>query len=470
MKKLLISLVLISCIVLLASQDVIFSEGFNYSDSAWITSGLIDSTNFTVSRSGSDWGAMIDDQTLALSNSTGASPNTQGWVYVHTHASNYGLPYNSVLSENPGVVTWYLNIWQSASELQGFGTASYDYGIAYILAGQGTTKNDLSGYALLIGQSGNDPMRLAKISPVFTYTNIVTSSGDFSDLNTQYLSVKVTYDPALDEWKLYLRDDGNAFADPRAGDLVLQGVGYNSDYTSVELPYMGAYYQGPEVSSFYYSRFDNIAVTLEGGTVPVELTNFRASQYGNDQININWVSQSETGLIGYRVYRSDQNELHHSQDISGLIQATNTSQTQTYLYPDTGLTQSGEYYYWLESVEIDGSSEFHGPVSCLFNQDGNTGEPQIPVETALKGNFPNPFNHSGIIRYTLAEESTVGIRIYDIRGRLVRSFDSGRKSAGEHNTIWDGKDDRGNILPSGVYLIIMEAEGKGFFEKALLQK
>jgi len=215
---------------------------------------------------------------------------------------------------------------------------------------------------------------------------------------------------------------------------------------------------------------DNINADGDDINTPVELTHFRANQAGLDRIQVKWVSQSETGLIGYYVHRLDHEDLALAQKISDMILATNTAQTQTYVFTDEDLAENGVYYYWLESVEMDGSNEFHGPTTCPFDPLGNSDIPQIPVVTALKGIFPNPFNHSGIIKYTLAEESTVGIRIYDPRGRLVRSFDPGRKSAGEHSTIWDGRDDRGNILPSGRYLIQMKVGSKGYRSKALLLK
>ncbi len=458
---------LVFCAALLEGQDVVFSEDINYPETGWVTSGIIGQTSYTVSRSGSDWGAKVNsDQMLSLTNNATSSSNSQGWVYAYTPTSGFDQPYSSILSENPGLVTWYLNIRQRYTELEGFGTSQY--GIAYFLAGQGTTKSQLTGYALLIGQSGADPMRIASVSPGFVYTNIVTSTGAFSDLNTQYLSIKVTYDPASHEWNLYLRNDGSSFLDPRTGELTLQGSGTNSDHTSVGLPYSGAYYQGSTTNVYAY--YDNYAVTVDGGTVPVQLTHFRASQAGLDRIRVKWVSQSETGLAGYRVYRSDQQNLSLAQNIGSLIPATNTSQTQSYVYLDNQVSQSGEFYYWLESVELDGSNLFHGPAICAFDPGGNAGEPQIPVFTGLDRVFPNPFNPSCSISYQLAEESPVRLDVYNAGGCLVRSFVQGLKFAGEHSVTWDGKDRSGKALPSGVYLILMEAGGTISRSKVLLLK
>jgi hypothetical protein len=214
---------------------------------------------------------------------------------------------------------------------------------------------------------------------------------------------------------------------------------------------------------------DNISADGDDITTPVELTNIFADNAPDNSIRLYWVSQSETGLNGYYVYRSEHNEISQSHKISDLIAATNTSQTQTYMHPDSDLTQSGEYYYWVESVELDGSSEFHGPTSCLYYPGGNSSEPPIPGIMRLE-NFPNPFNPSCSIKYTLAEECPVLIRIFDARGRLVRSFNPGRKSAGEHFVIWDGKNLSGKDLPSGVYLIIMKAGGSILRCKAVLLK
>ena len=72
-------------------------------------------------------------------------------------------------------------------------------------------------------------------------------------------------------------------------------------------------------------------------------------------------------------------------------------------------------------------------------------------------NAPNPFNPSTMINYTLDEPSEVNIRIYNINGQLVRSFDQGYQSTGMHSIQWSGQDDSGDQVPSGTYLYQIQA-------------
>ncbi len=71
-------------------------------------------------------------------------------------------------------------------------------------------------------------------------------------------------------------------------------------------------------------------------------------------------------------------------------------------------------------------------------------------------NFPNPFNPETWIPYHLAEAASVTVRIYNVKGELIRSIDVGRQAAGAYTgrqraLYWDGKDDRGQSVASGVY-------------------
>lgn len=65
---------------------------------------------------------------------------------------------------------------------------------------------------------------------------------------------------------------------------------------------------------------------------------------------------------------------------------------------------------------------------------------------------PNPFTTKTKICYTLARQTTVAIIIYDVQGRLVRNLFQNRQSPGTYGVSWNGCDDKGNAVPSGIYL------------------
>jgi hypothetical protein len=85
--------------------------------------------------------------------------------------------------------------------------------------------------------------------------------------------------------------------------------------------------------------------------------------------------------------------------------------------------------------------------------------------SALYRNYPNPFNPETWIPFQLASEADVVIRIYNIEGQLVRTLNLGNQPAGTYimkdkAASWDGKNDEGNLVSSGVYFYTLEANGK----------
>jgi hypothetical protein len=109
---------------------------------------------------------------------------------------------------------------------------------------------------------------------------------------------------------------------------------------------------------------------------------------------------------------------------------------------------------WLCSVSSDGSSP--GKRNSVSVDYSNT------IKLSIQ---PNPFSPDGdgfedqaVFRYTLPPESNLTVKIYDIRGRLVRTLAKDKPSA-SGELIWDGKDDDGRIVRMGVYVVWAEAMG-----------
>jgi hypothetical protein len=82
----------------------------------------------------------------------------------------------------------------------------------------------------------------------------------------------------------------------------------------------------------------------------------------------------------------------------------------------------------------------------------------VPVTvTALKGNYPNPFNPETVISYDLKEAGKVRLDIYNLKGQLVRTLVDDNQSAGRYRLVFNARDSRGNPLSSGVYLYRLRA-------------
>lgn len=76
----------------------------------------------------------------------------------------------------------------------------------------------------------------------------------------------------------------------------------------------------------------------------------------------------------------------------------------------------------------------------------------LPQQFILRQNYPNPFNAGTTINFTLQRPDQIALKIYNAAGQLVRQFAAGFYDAGNHHVLWDGKNDHGQALASGVYL------------------
>ena len=86
-----------------------------------------------------------------------------------------------------------------------------------------------------------------------------------------------------------------------------------------------------------------------------------------------------------------------------------------------------------------------------FSSSEETDE-QLPLESSLEQNYPNPFNNSTEFHYKLSRKSKIKIVIYNILGQKVKTLIYSTKPAGNYHIIWDGKNDKGMDLASGIYL------------------
>lgn len=183
-------------------------------------------------------------------------------------------------------------------------------------------------------------------------------------------------------------------------------------------------------------------------TTPVELSSFTATLTALNDVQINWVTQSESNMLGYRVYRNESlSEINAVLITPTMVPASNTSQQHNYTVVDNEVEIGGTYYYWLESVDAN-SSMFFGPVGIKV--EGEV-PPIYPEATALKNAYPNPFraNTSTNIDVELKEGENGTVTIYNLQGKVVKVYNV---TPGSHTITWNGKDSNDNACSSGIYL------------------
>ena len=98
-----------------------------------------------------------------------------------------------------------------------------------------------------------------------------------------------------------------------------------------------------------------------------------------------------------------------------------------------------------------------------------------PEKTVLLANYPNPFNPETWIPYHLANDTDVQISIYDINGALVRQLDLGYRQAGYYTNrsraaYWDGTNDFGERVATGIYFYQLQADNMSLLRKMLILK
>jgi len=117
----------------------------------------------------------------------------------------------------------------------------------------------------------------------------------------------------------------------------------------------------------------------------------------------------------------------------------------------------------------------------VFNEAGSAGSVAdpltltkasgvIPDEFAIKPNYPNPFNAETMVKIAVPIRSDVNLVVYDLLGRKVTTLLNANVQPGYHSVVWQGRDDRGKAVASGVYFLVLESGGFQAVQKTLLLK
>ncbi len=141
----------------------------------------------------------------------------------------------------------------------------------------------------------------------------------------------------------------------------------------------------------------------------------------------------------------------------GIFMSTNNGANWTSI--NTGLGISWVYSLTLGNFNIYagtiGEGVYRRPISEVITDLKS--DNQSPSSFGLYQNYPNPFNPSTVIRYQLAVSSAVRLKIYNALGQEVVTLVNARQSAGRHEVMWNGKDNKGKSVSSGVYLYRLQA-------------
>jgi hypothetical protein len=250
--------------------------------------------------------------------------------------------------------------------------------------------------------------------------------------------------------------------EPLVANIYIDGVdsGYDTPYTFTEgVDYLPGVYTVvldgytdwiPESVTFpavlTHDYTTNFIGTREQVT-PVELSSFSATLTANLFVKLTWVSQTETNMVGYKVYRGTSANIADAEMLDiPMVPATNTSSSATYTVTDSNVLENNTYYYWLETIDYH-ETQFFGPTSVFVESV----TPPVTNQTKIVKSGPNPFKIGDTynIQLDVKTGETGTVTIYNVIGQVVRTYSV---TGGSNQLVkWDGKDSRGNTCGSGIY-------------------
>lgn len=186
--------------------------------------------------------------------------------------------------------------------------------------------------------------------------------------------------------------------------------------------------EGPMVSFDQETNTYTYTFTGIGLPHPPELSSFTATLTEEGQVRLAWVTESETQMLGFRLYRSDTYDIPTAQEITNEpIPATNTSVTHVYYYTDTTVIPGHIYYYWLEYVFTEYPSTFHGPVMIDVS----------PAANWISAAYPNPCQDSFKLSVDVKVGTTATMLLLDQAHTIRRTKTLGQGSEQLITTLVD---------------------------------
>jgi hypothetical protein len=169
------------------------------------------------------------------------------------------------------------------------------------------------------------------------------------------------------------------------------------------------------------------------------------AEKGDSQVILDWDTPETcpATLTSYKIYRNNM-----------LL-----SNTTICPYLDTNMVINGrDYTYYITAVYTVESIEYEsGTSDTIFVTPGTANEDGIldVVITELRSNYPNPFNPTTIISYSVLNADNIIIEIYNIKGQRVKTLVNENKNTGHYQVTWNGTDDSGRSVSSGIYFYKM---------------
>ncbi len=363
-------------------------------------------------------------------------------AYVNlSNIDNYPIK----LMQAQKVVTWAFNMRYNESDPSGFD--SNNYGIAFILGASVADTSSGEGYAVVYGNSNSkDSLRLVKYNGGLNLnSNLTKIIADNVDVNTDYVSVKVIYNPSNYTWQFYAAYGQSTFPHPDPRQTYrLVGTAIDVTYADVNLPYLMAFFNHAS-NTTRKLIFDDIYVSNPENMLPVELHSFGAIR-NNDKVILNWQTDTEINNLGFEIQKQNGD----TWEKVGFVNGKGNSNVKNE-YSFTDINKSIEKTaYRLKQIDTDGHFSF----SEIVYSEGFL----INLDYKLYQNYPNPFNPSTTIKYQIPNDGLVTIKLYDILGNEIKTLVKEQKTKGQYTYKFESTN-----LAAGVYIYSLES---GYFSES----
>jgi hypothetical protein len=199
-----------------------------------------------------------------------------------------------------------------------------------------------------------------------------------------------------------------------------------------------------------------------GQSLPVQLTSFTAAATKNG-VQLNWHTASETNCYGFEVERKTINDQQSAVDNEqwvkvGFVNGAGTSSSVHEYRSSDQILSSGRYAYRIKQIDNDGSFTYYGNAEVAIDMASK--------EFSLKGNYPNPFNPSTTIEFTVPENGHATLKVYNVIGQQVATLFDGIAKAEQDNKVTFNASQ----LSSGIYFSTLEFNNERLVKKMLLTK
>jgi hypothetical protein len=234
---------------------------------------------------------------------------------------------------------------------------------------------------------------------------------------------------------------------------VVQNMTYTYWVQTVDLSGLGFLFQPSlEISAYSYQ---------------VEISSFTAT-WTQQGINIQWTTEFEANLQGFDLFRSNtpyfDDEIQVNAD---MIAATNEATQHYYNFIDTSADNGYDNYYQIKLIGMDGSFSYS---NFVYVSPSANGDQTQPSSISTLGNaYPNPFreNASTNIEVNIKKSETATLSIFNIRGQRVKTYALNQDS---HCIQWDGNDNYGRAVGSGVYFYKLDTQTVSLTKKMVILK